>query len=213
MHMIVTLPDNRRVQLQVKKCFGAVPGDICILEVKPVDNTNWEEFGGFPLLRMAPPNLHEAVFAVGFPSSGALIQEDDIVNLYLSPRIATGFVEEIHDSQRDSVLMNYPCYRISALLLGGMSGGPVIDFGGRICGVVSRSFTFEPGEQAIGYASTLWPAARTQLGDGISKNNRGKRLYHLVKNGLIKTIDANRVECGLNQDGSSAVRLLPKSDA
>ena len=61
---------------------------------------------------------------------------------------SVGVVREIHDWRRDKVNLPFPCYRVGARFDAGMSGGPVFDEYGSLCGLVCASPDFS---RAVGY--------------------------------------------------------------
>ena len=73
-----------------------------------------------------------------------------------------------------------------------MSGGPVINSNGHLCGVVSRGSDF-PGEDDISWASSLWSAMGMKI--------NGITLYDLAKSGKILV------------KGLERIRLIPTSNS
>lgn len=132
--------DGRRTSFRVKHIRYISPGDICLLALEPDGNFDWPSLGSRPTLRLAPPKLHEEVHIIGFPHCEAVSLSSGEVGICMHPRESIGIVEEIHKLKRDSSLLDYPCFRTSAKVLGGMSGAPVIDVQGRICGVAVKSY-------------------------------------------------------------------------
>ena len=65
-----------------------------------------------------------------------------------------GIVNNVYEQYRDRVMLPCPCFEIGANFGSGMSGGPVFDERGEICGVVSSSV--EGG--GTSYAVTIWPS-------------------------------------------------------
>jgi hypothetical protein len=72
---------------------------------------------------------------------------------------SSGIVRRIFPLKRDDVFMPFPCFQVSARFDGGMSGGPVIDESGGLCGIVSSGVSMQDDDPAepISYASILWP--------------------------------------------------------
>lgn len=106
-----------------------------------------------------PPAIGERVRAFGYIDSLAHdgLTPDGILVLRQDPRIAAGNVEEIHEPRRDAVTLPFPCFAVNANFMGGMSGGPVSNLQGRVCGVVSRGLEAMNGMPPISYAACLWP--------------------------------------------------------
>jgi hypothetical protein len=90
--------------------------------------------------------------------------------------VSTGTIRKIYSWTRDSFFMPFPCYQVSARFDAGMSGGPVFDESGAICGLVCsghKPADDEDGEP-ISYASTLWPLF--QLDTGVKLLNQPNRV-------------------------------------
>ena len=72
---------------------------------------------------------------------------------------SVGVVREIYERGRDRGMLSFPCYRVGARFDAGMSGGPVFDEYGSLCGLVCAGLddgSHEYGEP-ISYVTTLWP--------------------------------------------------------
>jgi hypothetical protein len=67
--------------------------------------------------------------------------------------VAAGEVETIHWPRRDALLVPCPAIEIRCGSLGGMSGGAVIDEGGALVGILSRSFETADG---LGPSTAAW---------------------------------------------------------
>jgi hypothetical protein len=91
---------------------------------------------------------------------------------------------ERHEVSRDRVLMPFPCFQINARFDGGMSGGPLVDRSGRICGIVSRSFEGLP----VGYAAIPWPLLKTPL-EGQMGQTTTRTVVDLFTRGPIASTD------------------------
>jgi S1-C subfamily serine protease len=79
---------------------------------------------------------------------------------------STGTVRKIYPDGRDRTFMPYPCYQVSARFDAGMSGGPVIDESGALCGIVSSGIQAADDEtgEPISYAAILWPLFTMPMG-------------------------------------------------
>jgi len=55
-------------------------------------------------------------------------------------RLSFGYVSEIFDEMRDSVMLPFPCIQTDVPIYGGNSGGPLFDIRGRICAIHCTSF-------------------------------------------------------------------------
>lgn len=155
-----------------------------------------------PILAAFPPNVGETVAAFGYrqgrieattnDNGGRHIQLDD------EPMMSVGVIREIYEWKRDSALLTFPCYRVGARFDGGMSGGPVFDETGSLCGIVCSNVdgSHEDGEP-ISYVSTLWPLFRLIL--PFDRGDRFPRGIHypaieLARGGQVGVSDLARLE-------------------
>lgn len=106
-----------------------------------------------------PPFIGERVRAFGYIDSFAHdgLTPEGLLLLRQDPRLAAGIVEDIYEPKRDSVTLPFPCFGVKANFMGGMSGGPVNNLQGRVCGVVSRGMEAVDGAPPISYAACIWP--------------------------------------------------------
>lgn len=77
----------------------------------------------------------------------------------------------------------------------GMSGGPVLDERGYVCGVISHSRTWERSATAAGLALAL--GAQLSLAEGPDGPTREATLYELLRDGVVAhdgSLDRIRVE-------------------
>lgn len=122
-------------------------------------------------IKVVPPNPGAAIVGFGYHSSTVSVtQNADGYHLDINdePASTTGKVEEILPTGNPSGRFTFPCYRVNARFDGGMSGGPVIDENGSICGIVSGTYGNYEGEHTS-YVATLWPILKTV----ISSNRTG----------------------------------------
>lgn len=207
MFMLVPHKNGRRIPLRVVKAYFSGTGDIAILRLNKPPEVDWEDIAPFPVLRLLPPPEGTEISALGYPDSSAVRRNDGVVELHTWPRISLGQIQEIHYQRRDSVLLNFPCFQINARLDGGMSGGPVLDENGRICGVISRSFELSDEGEPIGYAASIWTTAVTSLSDLPKLANDSRRFYDLLREGKVQAIDLNDIQGGLDAAGKFFIHV------
>lgn len=121
-------------------------------------------------IKVVPPDLGAAVVGFGYHSSVVSVKDTvDGYHLEINdePVATTGEVEEILPNGNPSGRFTFPCYRVNSRFDGGMSGGPVMDENGSICGIISGTYG-DTGDGAISYVATLWPMLRTLI-----SSNRG----------------------------------------
>ena len=94
-------------------------------------------------------------------------------------------------------MLPFPCYRVSARFDAGMSGGPVFDEYGSLCGLVCANVdgSHQSGE-SISFVTTLWPLF-TLIVDGDRGDNypRGVRYpaIELARDGQIHIADRSKL--------------------
>jgi hypothetical protein len=145
----------------VEKAWGSAHSDLCILALAPLSvnalNYTFEER---LTLRASPPLEGSRVAAFGYSGSNveAISREPNLqLRWGLNPATTDGIVLTVLNEMRDRSLLNFPCFEINARFEGGMSGGPVFNEAGELCGIVCSSVTPEQGVSHIAYSATLWP--------------------------------------------------------
>lgn len=154
------------------------PFDVSILTLKlfgePVaeieDFRRW-----FFELNVATPQRGTHVVAYGFTKTRLEQNPSDSLAYTLthSFRRVEGTITAVHFPMRDQAGMPFPCFEVDADFEPGMSGGPVFNDRGQVCGVISRGGGF-----SVSWASVLWPAF------GISVD--GKTGLQLAREGIIR---------------------------
>ena len=123
---------------------------------------------------------------------------DNITQTALKVKVTyqNGEVKEIYALHRDSK-MNFPCYQVNARFDGGMSGGPVFNDNGHMCGIICSNIPpYSKDEEHISYVASLWPLMATT----ISANRKGNYpreihypVYDLAKDSIIHTKNLDKV--------------------
>jgi hypothetical protein len=190
------LPGPCYVVYQVVAAWNSPDTDISVLHLglfrgSPGTKLDWRS----PSLVFGSPPVGTPLAAFGYHSSQVSTRPADDGNYHLelkdSPTTSTGVVEEILPRGQPAGNFTFPCYRIAARFDGGMSGGPVFDEKGALCGIISGSlFPGDGDEEPISYVCMLWPLLRLLI-----SVNRGPRyprdvkypIAHLVRDGQIHT--------------------------
>ena len=121
-----------------------------------------------------------------------------------------GHVREVHIDGRDKYLMKFPCFQTDCEFVGGMSGGPVIEFRtGAAVGVICRSFAFLEEGPPTSYAalagiSLLLTLEATDEESGVIKK---KFLCDFVKGGAVATDDQFIVRSDRTVNGKRTLTL------
>jgi Trypsin-like peptidase domain len=158
-----------------------------------------------PVLRLLPPKVGTPIAAFGFPESLAEDRTDKAhINLQLHPRTATGVVQDVHHERRDDARLKFPCYLTNARFDSGMSGGPVFDSLGHVCGVVCSGMPpFHSGGQHTSYAATLWPIVATMTdvrGDNVASGSYTPHMSQFQQ-GVFAAVDLSQVSVHPGQKG------------
>lgn len=139
-------------------------------------------------IELCLPLPGQRLWAVGF-RHGAI----DSGVAPITPLVSSGLVTACYPHGRGE-RMRSPCIEVSMETLGGMSGGPVFNEGGRLIGIVSSSFDGGPT-----YVTLVWDALRTSI-DSLPQEvwqDQPTGLAEGVQMGLVKikghfTSDAER---------------------
>jgi hypothetical protein len=117
---------------------------------------------GYPRLNLAPPHEGDKVFACGYAGTATLDGDNIVVTRAM--HTSTGKVIEVHADGRDRVIAPFPCFHVDARFDDAMSGGPVLDQEGRLCGVICSSMPPGEGESVHSSLVTLlWPLAGLEV--------------------------------------------------
>jgi hypothetical protein len=148
------------------------------------------------------PEIGERVAAFGYRRSSIQVSKNaaggNHIDLNDEPMTSVGVVREVYEWKRDSAVLPFPCYYVGARFDAGMSGGPVFDETGALCGIVCTNLDASHlvGEP-VSYVSTLWPFFRLMLSADRGNNfPRGLRYpaIDLARGGQIKVTDIPRLE-------------------
>lgn len=115
-----------------------------------------------PAVNPFAPHVGERVAAFGYRRGRARASRNVAGGLHINVddefMSSVGIVREIHEWRRDQVMLPFPCYQVSARFDAGMSGGPVFDEYGSLCGIVCASVDgCQRPDEPISFVTTLWP--------------------------------------------------------
>ena len=178
--------------------------DIALLRVSP--NPARSHHDGLhrwksPIVNPFAPNVDERVAAFGYRRSRVRASKNSKGGLHIDLddelMSSVGRVQEIHEWGRDKVMLPFPCYQVSARFDDGMSGGPVFDEYGSLCGIVCSNFggSDEYGEP-ISNVTMLWPLFTLILdadrGDNYPRGIRYPAI-ELARDGQIRVSEFSRL--------------------
>lgn len=187
--------------------------DIALLEVGvPFIDNEPVPLRSLPLTAEFPTVGDEAV-ALGYSRIEAeRRQHGEVENAYELQddfNATRGTVQEIHPVRRDSSFLCFPCFRTNARFDSGISGGPVFNAEGFVCGVVCSGYNLS--EDEIGYtsyASLLFPAFSFEASRTEESEVRVYSLLELVKAGAIRGHESlSRMEVRVDASGHQQVIL------
>jgi hypothetical protein len=171
--------------------------DIVFLRLQAVSQKHLDNQGTKPRLQLLPPRLGQVVSAFGYHSTRIEVAGER-VSIDTNPFTAAGRVLEIHDEKRDSTRLSFPCFRTDARYDPGMSGGPVFNEVGYLCGIICSNMPPDSGDPEgghISYVSTLWPS----MGILVSYDRAGYDhgvwypAIELAQSGFIAATDLDKV--------------------
>jgi Trypsin-like peptidase domain len=190
--------------------------DISLLHLSPVRGSqsaveySWERA---PISCLVPPKVGETIIGFGYPRSEVEVtRASDIISVKWSDRpcITRGTVREVHDEIRDSGTLSYPCFRTNARFDNGMSGGPVFNEKGELCGIICSGIApFDDTEEWASYVSSLWPIMGILVDVPIEgyPADYAYPLRKLARHGYIPTVGLDRVLVTLDSNNEVRVGL------
>jgi len=180
--------------------------DIAVLQLVPGGPISPEHVWAIPTLELLPPKEGSHVAAFGYPRSSVLMKAPSDFEVHTDASIAYGTVMRVHHERRDLGFLKFPCFEANASFDGGMSGGPVLDEVGHVCGIVSTGLP-EPTEEGHYYShgSTLWPLMATMVNfpwDARYPRGTYFSMYDFAKAGMIHTHHLDHISVTVNPDGT-----------
>jgi hypothetical protein len=159
-------------------------------------------------LDLLPPWVGERINAFGFREN-VTIQDERAIQVQLRPSSSQGTVAEIHHERRDAGMLRFPCFRTNARFDHGMSGGPVFNSSGHLCGLICDSLpAANENEEHASYAASLWPAMAIPIDIDRAGRPPGVRyhLFELVADNILVARNADRIILEAN-DGLGTPRI------
>jgi hypothetical protein len=160
-------------------------------------------------MSLAPPPIGARVSGFGYRSPRMVVQESNDTNVSLEwhdvPTTTIGEVVEVFGRRRDSSMLSFPCYRTNARFEHGMSGGPVFNDQGLLCGLICSGTETETDYYS--HATTLWPSMGTPI-DIEREGQPGGHSYpvlELARDGYIRAEGWERVVLGSDEKGQTVV--------
>ena len=199
----------------VNKMWLVPNSDIALLQVIPYcQNAAKLKDGKQVKLNLFPPPIGARI--VGFGYHNSCVDKTNITNSILNivaddtASATVGEVMEIHEFYRDKVRLNFPCFRVNARFDGGMSGGPVFNDDGEVCGIICSSLPVdEECNEHISYVTTLWPLMGMKIDSdryGNYPKNVNYPVLDLARDGIICAVNWERVAIEIYKNDISYVK-------
>jgi len=183
----------------VREVFFSPFNDVAFLKLVPTSESALSRQCRTPKINLFPPIIGSKVAALGYPAREIKIEQDgENAKLLtdLRPMTTTGIVKQIHEYKRDSVRLPFPCFQTNARFDDGMSGGPVFDSNGCLCGLICQNLPPSiPGEEHVSYVTTLWPSMATKVDFNRAGYPTGIQypFLDLVSSGFLEAIGHDRL--------------------
>lgn len=173
----------------------------------------------FTIVRLSPgiPRAGSGILGFGYHEmAGSAIQSVPTGNSTVEYRQNTahtrGSIIEVYPVSRDAGMLSFPCFRTDARFDHGMSGGPIFNEAGGVCGVICSSMPpVEDDPQHISFGSLIWPALGTSIEVAPDPGGEPRMvlIYDLVARGLIATDDSiSQVHVAMAQSGARTVSII-----
>lgn len=205
--------------LPVMKVWFSAELDIafCWLNAPIIDNKPLT----FPVVKLSPglPRVGENILGFGYYNLKAKFEGDhksDKAHIKHEQDTAftRGKILEVHSTRRDKSMLPFPVFHTSARFEHGMSGGPIFNESGGVCGVICASMQTEDDSKFTSYGSLIWPTMGTMIECAPEKGAPVvmTTIYDLVKNGYIKTdASISEVKVEIDGDGKRSVFVVDES--
>lgn len=175
---VQVLPGNRFISWKITEIRAHETADFMLLHVDSEVNRHNPPLWIPPWkIRKTAPKRGELAMAMGYvegklrissrnPNGGGVIEITD------KGQMNFGIVKTVYKERRDSVMLPCPCFEVGANFGSGMSGGPVFDKRGRLCGIVATGV--DSIEKVVSsFAVTLWPSLSYLCGDSFYISSSG----------------------------------------
>lgn len=201
----------------IDKCWAQDQIDIGLCQLRQA-RKNGEIVVHKPLrLSPATPKIGQPVTAFGYHKTEALFAEEgDIFRMTYSHDTAfsRGEVTNVYNQGYASGRLPFPVFETNARFDGGMSGGPIMNTQGDVCGVVCYSSIPDHDRQDyLTYGASIWPACglKIEATRDVNVGPQSISMMELIAMGNVRcdhTIEQVRVE--LQATGNVAVSYVEK---
>jgi len=152
---------------RVYQVYFCLQSDIVYLYFLPVNSEANEYKWAKCKMELNPPKIGDKIAGFGFHNSSSEMvtsEKKTVLHWDNSGATTTGQVTDVFPVQRDSSRLNFPCFQTDAQFEGGMSGGPIFNEEGHLCGLICASIpATEEFPEHVSFVTLLWPSMITQL--------------------------------------------------
>jgi hypothetical protein len=205
---VVTDQGKTVLPLFVHRIFYGQPCDIAFLQLVPAGPIPPDHVWECPRLQLLPPRLGSQIAAFGYPRSRMRETKANHWEVNTDATTATGRVIEIHYEAGNRATRPFPCFRTDARFDPGMSGGPVFNEDGHVCGIMCSNMPPESADgEHVSYVSTVWPCMGTMVDIPWDRYPAGTS-YPVIEMAQARIIDAlhlDDVSVVLRPDGTQTV--------
>lgn len=173
-----------------------------------------------PAMLAVPPQVGDPIVGFGYHKSRIEFSKNPNgswhIELIDAGSASTGAVLQVCPEKHDSGMLKWPGYRVNARIEPGMSGGPVMNRWGQLCGILCSSLSAESEDgESIGYVTTLWPLLQLTLPETFFPHDSGAASSHravidLVLSGRMGVDDLHQIDPRLFPGRESAIDELAK---
>ena len=188
--------------------------DVAFLSVVPNCDVSRRHQVRVPKVNVLPPSVGEAIVGIGYAGSKMLGKVPGGSLIGLRPTAALGRVIANYDHYHSRGFLEFPCFEIRAQFIGGMSGGPIFNEAGELCGLVCAG----DDNHAIAWAVTLWAAVVTGITHDADQTPLVQAMpvwAFLRKGGTLVGSEGLGERVVLEDDpmGKKTIKLLPKASS
>jgi hypothetical protein len=207
-------PGPNIVIFEIATAISSAISDISVLHLRLKSQSNpgrpiiWMS----PRIRMIDVTIGTAIVGFGFHSSNASTSPAPNGRYHLvvndSPASSSGTVDEVLLTGQPYGKFTFPCYRVQARFDGGMSGGPVFDESGTLCGIISGSYA-DSEDSPTSYVAMLWPLLELHIVGGRSVRHGPNEQYafqELIDDRIVHVADLEAARAEIRRR-----REIPKS--
>jgi hypothetical protein len=119
---------------------------------------------------------------------------------------------EIHPAHKDSGFLRFPCFGISNPITHGMSGGPIFNESGELCGLITATAYSAITNSIMSYAVSLWPIANTVINIPGENGITYKYAIDLMKSRILAAKNWEKITFMENPDGTTRM-MVPNEDS